>query len=93
MAKVIFNPLINSKQWDKQKCNRHSAQFKTSTTTHRKKKIDSGCSAIKSKTNDVMPKRLYVTQMFTTVWWSFCLDLDLNAVHFMPDVPLLCDAQ
>ena len=40
-----------------------------------------------------MPKRFYVTQIFTTEWWSCRLDLDLNPVHFMSDVPLLCDAQ
>ena len=48
--------------------NRNSAQIENTFTAHRKKKINSGCSAIKFQANDVIPKRLYVTKMFTTVW-------------------------
>ena len=43
--------------------NRDGAQFEKRTTTHRKKKINSGCSVIKCQTNNVTPKRLYVRQM------------------------------
>ena len=47
----------------------------------------------KSKTNDVMPKRLYVKEMFTTVCWSCCLDLDLNPLNLIQEHPLLTHAQ
>ena len=71
----------------------HAIDIVRKSTAHSITQTQRGCSVIKSKANDVMPKRLYVTQMFTTEWWSCRLDLDLDAVHFMSDVPLLCGAQ
>ena len=49
--------------------NRDRVQIKKNKHYAWRKKENTGLSVIKCETNDVMPKRFYVTQMITTVLW------------------------
>ena len=56
--------------WIELAVNRDRAKIKKNKDCAWRKKKITGLSVIKCDTNDVMTKRFYVTQMFTTVlWW------------------------
>ena len=49
--------------------NRDRVQIKKNKHYAWRKKKNTGLSVIKCEMNDVMPKRFYVIEMFTTEWW------------------------